>query len=525
MWRVPCQYDNKDTIKPDPTATSRSPIRRRRSPALRRISSIRRSDGLYGAVNDPVYRRSAHDIAEALREDSISRAGIPDNTEAFTDAQARNSPLPPAPEYTSYTLVETGPSDHEDGALPVPETWRERRLRLAAARRGSTHNFWAFAREDERALPSYTPNFAPARLGASDSSRAEPPLEWSSAAFGSNEPRVASPHSYASFPAPAPAPRPVFSRSSEHLSAENVGSELDRQSASAVAFQPLRRMRPRFVIDGPLPSSSLRENGSPASTVDGLGDRERSFSPDPEWDTMLNTIQPDNTLPSASSSFASAAASRSFSNSHPSSRSGSSNSASSSRTHLTVPSVMVEDEEAVDFCNESDASGSDTEPEDIAEITIRQHRRRARPLEDSAPSFTDMAAPARDPTRYSRNMLRRSREASRFVQNYYSFTERNVDRNGSREESSFGSGRNSREGSARGSFSGNDSAPAADAHLQDPDLEQMRAILERLARRDDIPDEFWMSAGLTRNMAQNVVRAQGVLRARVERLERSLERL
>jgi hypothetical protein len=63
--------------------------------------------------------------------------------------------------------------------------------------------------------------------------------------------------------------------------------------------------------------------------VDGLGDRERSLSPDDSWDTMLTTIMPDNRLPSAESSFTSAAASFSATSSALSMREASSTDATS----------------------------------------------------------------------------------------------------------------------------------------------------------------------------------------------------
>lgn len=70
-------------------------------------------------------------------------------------------------------------------------------------------------------------------------------------------------------------------------------------------------------------------------TVDGLGDRARSVDAEEEnWNTMLSTIAPDTRLPSASSSFASTAASLSFTGSNASSRAPS---ASSAATTITVP--------------------------------------------------------------------------------------------------------------------------------------------------------------------------------------------
>lgn len=43
---------------------------------------------------------------------------------------------------------------------------------------------------------------------------------------------------------------------------------------------------------------------------------------------------------------------------------------------------------------------------------------------------------------------------------------------------------------------------AALSELDLEDLEQMRGILERLSRRQDIPDEWWMSAGLSRDVVR-----------------------
>jgi len=49
-------------------------------------------------------------------------------------------------------------------------------------------------------------------------------------------------------------------------------------------------------------------------SIDGLGDRELSIGPsDEQWLVMQSTVAPDDTLPSADSSFTSAAASASFS--------------------------------------------------------------------------------------------------------------------------------------------------------------------------------------------------------------------
>ena len=89
--------------------------------------------------------------------------------------------------------------------------------------------------------------------------------------------------------------------------------------------------------------------------VDGLGDRERSFSPEDEsWATLLTTIPPDEHLPSASSSFASATASASAA-------SLSSNSASSSNTALTALSSTSETLMTHPICDISDSGLDDSD--------------------------------------------------------------------------------------------------------------------------------------------------------------------
>lgn len=71
------------------------------------------------------------------------------------------------------------------------------------------------------------------------------------------------------------------------------------------------------------PLSNSWRADSPAE-VDGLGDRNRSPTPEDGWEIMRTTITPDETLPSAESSFTSSAASQSFN-------------ASSNNTNITEP--------------------------------------------------------------------------------------------------------------------------------------------------------------------------------------------
>lgn len=73
---------------------------------------------------------------------------------------------------------------------------------------------------------------------------------------------------------------------------------------------PLRRMGDRQIADERNRSGTQNRPAAASTRVNGLGDRERSWSPDGEadaWAVMGNTIEPDANLPSASTSFASGA--------------------------------------------------------------------------------------------------------------------------------------------------------------------------------------------------------------------------
>jgi len=103
---------------------------------------------------------------------------------------------------------------------------------------------------------------------------------------------------------------------------------------------------------------------SQSDNLDGLGDRQRSFSPDDDaWETMLSTIPPDDQMPSAHSSFTSVT---------PSASSLSLNSASSYRTLVTAPSTVPEIEACPAEISESD---EDSVFEGTDEMELRERHR------------------------------------------------------------------------------------------------------------------------------------------------------
>lgn len=180
---------------------------------------------------------------------------------------------------------------------------------------------------------------------------------------------------------------------------------------------------------------STSGDGPQESHFDGLGDRDRSLSPEGDgvWDTLLSSITPDPQPPSVGTSFASTSAPASAPASAATSQSAS-NSARSSHTSLTVPAGARQTEEAdmFDFDYPCESSGeTDTEGDDEAESGENTLRRFGR-------SYADVVA--------------RSQSQS---------------------------------------------------HREDDDslsVESMQRIVRNLARREDIPDEWWAEAGLSRSL-------------------------
>lgn len=138
----------------------------------------------------------------------------------------------------------------------------------------------------------------------------------------------------------------------------------------------LRRVGQRSVSEAHRPNRG--------HVVDGLGDRQRSPSPEDDyendaWETLLTTITPDANLPSADSSFNSASASATDA-----SRNGTSTSSSNSQAlphpfDSRVPAMhMVLDPypEYLNPCDYPVSSGSETEAEqDSSHAPLRRDRR------------------------------------------------------------------------------------------------------------------------------------------------------
>ena len=190
--------------------------------------------------------------------------------------------------------------------------------------------------------------------------------------------------------------------------------------------------------------SSGRRDGAATeeAQVDGLGDRNRSLSPEGDhvWDTLLSTLTPDPQPPSVGSSFASASASAVASQTGPTSTSGSS---------LPVPDGA--DESLLEHPCESGFENSDTEGE-----------------EDDAMERSQSLL-----TRLANRWGRRNRPG----QGAYVPLTRRTSRSNSNDDLT----------EALGGVGG---------------IGGMQRIVSNLARREDIPDEWWAEAGLSRTLSR-----------------------
>ncbi|KAL4978102.1 hypothetical protein BDW66DRAFT_130997 [Aspergillus desertorum] len=253
------------------------------------------------------------------------------------------------------------------------------------------------------------------------------------------------------------APAVAYHRSSTPL----VGSDLRRspmprhdglgEEARAGFVTPLlRRAGQRSVND-----TNLTSRGP---LIDGLGDRQRSVDLEDDhandaWETLLTTITPDTSLPSADSSFTSASAPGST-GSHIDMLRSSAISLESVLNSMpaTVPVVQMtldpyrDSTIPCDYPSSTD-SGSESDGEITQQSLFRRYRRRMREVES----------------------LRRSQNRQSVLND--------------------------------GSSIPTISLAFSDSST-DQDLQNMQAILDRLARREYVPDDWWAAAGLSRTIDQ-----------------------
>lgn len=410
MYREPSPAEPKCALKTDPSAHARSSIRRRG--AVRHLLSRVSGSSVPYRAPGPRQLPDNHQHRRQTRS--------PDDT-ALLEATRNSTPLRPV---GSRSLLDALGPIHPTRRFPLP---RESTLRFEMpsppwSTTGELPNRASSGEDANGRQPSdnlpFTPRFAPAFAYHSEA----PPQ----------------PHADAVAP-PSPFPR----------------SEGPAGDDASDANRSLRRVGHRSVGEANHQAALRRP------MIDGLGDRQRSFSPDEDhennaWETLLTTITPDVTLPSADSSFTSTAASASTNPTQGGASSRQTQPTSLGSSSTTMHMILDPYPEFLHPCDFPDfTSDSDTE----AELDLEAHssaalrrRRHPRTLFSSGVGSTQdsHAIMSRTPTLPSMSSLPPQDPASDF------------------------------------------------------ELQQMQAIVDRLARREDIPDEWWAAAGLSRTMARRL---------------------
>ncbi|CAH0018010.1 unnamed protein product [Clonostachys rhizophaga] len=236
----------------------------------------------------------------------------------------------------------------------------------------------------------------------------------------------------------------------------------------------------------------------PTDDVNGLGDRNRSISPE-GWDTLLSTLTPDPQPPSANSSFVSNAASQNPSTSF--------TSTSGQTLRLgTAPEPPCES-----GCENSDTEDGEAPPRRRHHVS-RPGFRPAHPVRFDVPGLDypltgDDFATRGQPTQPDSLTPRegRSLRSDNGSINVYMArpTLLGSQRDGWVGSLSVGatedsSGSEPPRPTGEGSFMSTGSTTSADE-----DLVSLQRIVRRLASRDDIPEEWWTETGLSRTLTRD----------------------
>lgn len=245
-------------------------------------------------------------------------------------------------------------------------------------------------------------------------------------------------------------------------------TSLDNISTSD-RYRSLRRNQSRMYRT--LLSRRPQPNDRPSRPhpADGLGDRDRSLSPE-GWDTLRSTLTPDPQPPSAGTSFASAAATQG---------------AGPSNRPPTAPELPGG---TTDPACESSHENSDDEDTYSGYPGYRGIRNAHRRIRQLVPEY-NLDGPS-DGRRSQQTQT--SRPSGDVLANHYSqllFSQ--TSHTGSEDERRLDRLRLTREessGSGPGTLTG------------DEEWVGMQRIVRNLAAREDIPDEWWTGAGLNRTL-------------------------
>ncbi|KAJ6784938.1 hypothetical protein PWT90_04436 [Aphanocladium album] len=275
-------------------------------------------------------------------------------------------------------------------------------------------------------------------------------------------------------------------RTSSPLAAEN--SSQNEQSSRRMRLAHLARnayVRRRN-------QTSHRSTG-----MDGLGDRERSLSPE-GWDTLLATLAPDPQPPSANTSFASAAGTQSA------------NQSQTAPQPSTGGSILPDgfDDAPVDPGCDSGCEHSDIDEADLEETRRSLARSRQRNIQFSG-GF-NFSRPSQAANTEQRVLQQRSYHFGRENPEAPTGSERQAlagvpipDVNSQDAwvgRAMVGAGeQENTEGPRHAPVSTLSSLASAPA---EEDWSGMQRIMRSLARREDIPEEWWAEAGLSRTLSR-----------------------
>ncbi|OKL58982.1 hypothetical protein UA08_05761 [Talaromyces atroroseus] len=424
LWREPSPPAPKSSVKSDPCAHTRSSIRRRG--AVRHVSRANANSVSPRSSLSVPHPENSQYGRSILQSPSLDEVALLDPVrDSVSDDSTRR-------ELGSRLLRDALRHRQPGRRLRIP---RESSLRF------------------EMPSPPWSPNEPPQRSSMGDYARIRPTTD--------------------SFPfSPRFAPAYAFRRENSVTPAHPERPA----SHSSTPRPPLRTTE-----DGPAPSvrylrrvghrSVGETNGNTTSSrpeIDGLGDRQRSASPDDDldnaWETLLTTLAPDPNLPNADadSSFTSTGAPAPTNHSRATDSTRRSHPSQTWQIPLgpsaTVHMVLDPYPEYLNPCDLPDsATGSDTEADSDLELRrsgSRQRRHLRARLLDSA-SALGSTQDSQPPI----PILSRSSTLPSIS-----------------------------------SFASQDRSSGVD----------MRAIVDRLAQREDIPDEWWVAAGLSRTIGRQL---------------------
>ncbi|KAG8677487.1 hypothetical protein FPOAC2_03599 [Fusarium poae] len=241
------------------------------------------------------------------------------------------------------------------------------------------------------------------------------------------------------------------------------------------------------------PQSATQHNRN----IDGLGDRERSLSPE-VWDTLLSTLTPDPQPPSAGSSFASIMASQSA--------------GATSGTSFTAPDPAQDT--AIDQACESGCEGSETEEPDNTQTILDRFRRRRELLQGARARMSELQSPFNRPTGRDSGAvssdLRHPRSPDGPMVDHLRRARSIRDRTN---HNGYNRARQAWVGHLSVGNSDDEQGPERTRRIQESpattgnhsynteeDWMTMRRIVQSIARREDIPDDWWAGAGVSRTL-------------------------